>query len=123
MVELASVLGVFVQSYIETEKWFDGLNETGIGNGKFIAQIDEAAILVEKAQLHAVNSKLLDFKIAWMLLEQVEKLHIQIRHESTFRCIIEGKVLTLDEEISRNPEFQESLLNLIGLGRQYLYQL
>ena len=33
------------------------------------------------------------------------------------------RVLTLDEEICRNPKLQESLLNLIGLGRQYLYQL
>ena len=117
------MLGVFIQPDIETEEGLDGLDKTGIGNGEFIAKVNETPILVEEAQLHAINSKLLDFKIARVLLEQVEKLHIHVRHECTFRSIIERKVLTLDEEICRNPKLQESLLNLIGLGRQYLYQL
>ncbi|MCR4957729.1 MAG: hypothetical protein K6B13_03865 [Prevotella sp.] len=75
------MFGVFIQPYIETEEWFDSLNETGIGDSELIAQIDETAILVEETQLHAINSELLDFKIAWMLLEQIEELHIHIRHK------------------------------------------
>ena len=88
MVELTGVLGVLIQPDIETEEGFDGLDETGICYGELIAQVDETAILVEEAQLHAINSKLLDFKIAWMLLEQVEELHIHVWHECTFRSII-----------------------------------
>ena len=48
MIKLAGMLGIVIQSDIETEEWFDGLNETILGDGELFAKIDEAKVLVEE---------------------------------------------------------------------------
>ena len=68
MIKLASMLGIVIQSDIETEEWFDGLNETILGNSELFTKIDEATVLVEESQFHTINGKLLHFEILWMLL-------------------------------------------------------
>ena len=106
MVELTGMLSVFIQTNIEAKKWLDGFYETRIGDIKLFAKIDKTTILIKEPKFYTVNSKLLDFKVGWMLLEQVKELHIDIGHEGTFRSIIESKILTLDEKIGGYPKFK-----------------
>ena len=68
MIKLASMLGIVIQSDIETEEWFDCLNEAILGDGELLTEIDETTVLVEESQFHTINSKLLHLEILWMLL-------------------------------------------------------